>query len=126
MSYGDIPDHANDYTASNLLMPHGAVIDGNLKEVHPIDLRDPNEIQEFVPHSWYKYADEKKGLHPWDGVTEASFKLGPNAKGTKTLSRKSTRARNTPGSRRPAGRATRWRLGRSPATSSAMHPAIRR
>ncbi len=84
MSYGDIPDHANDYTASNLLMPHGAVIDGNLKEVHPIDLRDPNEIQEFVPHSWYKYADEKKGLHPWDGVTEASFKLGPNAKGTKT------------------------------------------
>ncbi len=84
MAYGDIPDHANDYSASNLMMPHGAVVDGNLKEVHPVDLRDPNQIQEFVPHSWYKYADEKKGLHPWDGVTEASYKLGPNLKGTRT------------------------------------------
>ncbi len=84
LAYGDIPDHANDYSPSNLLMPSGAIIDGNLKEVHPVDLRDPNEIQEFVPHSWYKYADEKKGLHPWDGVTDPAFKLGPNAKGTKT------------------------------------------
>ncbi len=84
LAYGDIPDHANDYSPSNLLMPSGAVIDGNLKEVHAVDLRDPNQIQEFVPHSWYKYADEKKGLHPWDGVTEPAFKLGPNAKGTKT------------------------------------------
>jgi hydrogenase large subunit len=84
LAYGDIPDHANDYSPSNLLMPSGAVINGNLKEVHPVDLRDPNQIQEFVPHSWYKYADEKKGLHPWDGVTEPAFKLGANAKGTKT------------------------------------------
>lgn len=84
LAYGDIPDHVNDYSASSLLMPRGAVIDGNLKEVHPVDLRDPNEIQEFVPHSWYKYADEKKGLHPWDGVTEPNFKLGANTKGTKT------------------------------------------
>jgi hydrogenase large subunit len=84
MSYGDIPEHANDYSPSNLLMPHGAIIDGNLKEVHEVDLRDPDQIQEFVPHSWYKYADENKGLHPWDGVTQAAFKLGPNAKGTKT------------------------------------------
>lgn len=84
LAYGDIPDHANDYSASSLLMPRGAVINGNLKEVHPVDLRDPNEIQEFVPHSWYKYADEKKGLHPWDGVTEPNFKLGANTKGTKT------------------------------------------
>jgi len=84
LAYGDIPEHANDYSASSLLMPRGAVIDGNLKEVHEVDLRDPNQIQEFVAHSWYKYADEKKGLHPWDGVTEASYKLGPNAKGTRT------------------------------------------
>ncbi|MCG8100586.1 MAG: nickel-dependent hydrogenase large subunit, partial [Candidatus Thiodiazotropha taylori] len=25
-----------------------------------------------------------KGLHPWDGVTEPNYELGPNAKGTKT------------------------------------------
>ncbi len=84
IAYGDIPDHANDYSASNLMMPHGAVINGNLKEVHPVDLRDPEQIQEFVPHSWYKYADEKKGLHPWDGVTDASYQLGPKTKGTRT------------------------------------------
>ncbi|HCP80110.1 MAG TPA: hydrogenase 1 large subunit [Octadecabacter sp.] len=84
MSYGDIPDRANDYSAGNLLMPRGAIINGNLSEVHPIDLRDPNEIQEFVPHSWYKYADEAVGLHPWDGVTEANFELGPNLIGSKT------------------------------------------
>ena len=84
MSYGDIPDRANDYSPSSLLMPHGAIINGNLKEVHDVDLRDPSQIQEFVPHSWYAYDDEKKGLHPWDGVTEPNFKLGPNTKGTRT------------------------------------------
>ncbi|MCU7865826.1 MAG: nickel-dependent hydrogenase large subunit, partial [Candidatus Thiodiazotropha sp. (ex Lucinoma borealis)] len=84
LSYGDIPDRANDYTAANLMMPRGAIINGNLKEVHEVDLRNPEEIQEFVPHSWYNYPDGVKGLHPWDGVTEPNFKLGPNAKGSKT------------------------------------------
>jgi hydrogenase large subunit len=84
LAYGDIPDIANDYSAGNLLMPPGAIINGNLKEVHPVDHRDPEQIQEFVPHSWYKYPDEKKGLHPWDGITEPNYVLGPNAKGTKT------------------------------------------
>ena len=84
LAYGDIPDRANDYSASNLMMPHGAIINGNLKEVHPVDLRNPDEIQEFVPHSWYNYPDEAKGLHPWDGVTEPNFELGPNAKGSRT------------------------------------------
>ncbi|MET0115960.1 MAG: nickel-dependent hydrogenase large subunit [Sedimenticola sp.] len=84
LSYGDIPDRANDYSAANLMMPRGAIINGNLKEVHEVDLRNPDEIQEFVPHSWYKYADESRGLHPWDGVTEPNFELGPNTRGTKT------------------------------------------
>ncbi|MGB9116095.1 nickel-dependent hydrogenase large subunit [Bradyrhizobium sp.] len=84
LAYGDIPEYANDYSPSNLLMPSGAIINGNLKEVHDVDLRDPSQIQEFVPHSWYKYPDEKKGLHPWDGVTVPNYVLGPNAKGTKT------------------------------------------
>ena len=37
-----------------------------------------------MTHSWYKYADEAKGLHPWDGVTEPNYELGANAKGTRT------------------------------------------
>ncbi|MEW7972066.1 MAG: nickel-dependent hydrogenase large subunit [Candidatus Thiodiazotropha endolucinida] len=84
LAYGDIPDRANDYSPGNLLMPSGAIINGNLKEVHEVDLRNPDEIQEFVPHSWYNYPDGVKGLHPWDGVTEDNFQLGPNTKGTKT------------------------------------------
>jgi hydrogenase large subunit len=84
MSYGDIPQKANDYSAGNLLLPRGAIINGKLDEIHPVDLNDPEQIQEFVAHSWYKYPDETKGLHPFDGVTEPSFVLGPNTKGTKT------------------------------------------
>ncbi len=84
MSYGDIPDKANDYSAGNLLLPRGAIINGDLSKVHEIDLKDPEQIQEFVAHSWYKYPDDNKGLHPFDGVTEPNFVLGPNTKGTKT------------------------------------------
>ncbi len=84
LAYGDIPDKANDYSAANLMMPQGAIINGNLSEVLPVDVRDPEQIQEFVPHSWYKYPDEAKGLHPWDGITEHNYVLGPNLKGTRT------------------------------------------
>jgi hydrogenase large subunit len=84
MSYGDIPDYANDYSASNLLLPRGAIINGNLNEVHEVDLRDSEQIQEFVSHSWYSYTDDDIGLHPWDGVTDPNFELGENYKGTKT------------------------------------------
>lgn len=84
MSYGDIPEHANDYSEASLKMPRGVILDGKLDEIHPIDLANPDEVQEFVTHSWYKYPDETKGLHPWDGVTEPHFELGPNARGTKT------------------------------------------
>ncbi|OMG53143.1 hydrogenase 2 large subunit [Azonexus hydrophilus] len=84
LSYGDIPKTANDYSAGNLLLPRGAIINGKLDEIHPVDLRDPEQVQEYVAHSWYKYPDDNLGLHPWDGVTEPNFVLGPNTKGTKT------------------------------------------
>jgi len=84
MSYGDIPEYANDHSDKSLLLPRGVILNGNLNEVLPIDHGDPEQIQEFVTHSWYKYPDETRGLHPWDGVTEPNYKLGPNAKGTPT------------------------------------------
>ncbi|APG87080.1 uptake hydrogenase large subunit (plasmid) [Sinorhizobium americanum CCGM7] len=84
LAYGDVPEHANDYSEANLKLPRGAIINGNLAEVHPVDHADPEQIQEFVTHSWYRYPDETKGLHPWDGVTEPHYELGPNAKGSKT------------------------------------------
>lgn len=84
LSYGDFPDVANDWSQDNMLMPGGAIINGDLSQVHEVDLRDPEQVQEFVAHSWYEYPDESKGLHPWDGITEPHFELGPDAKGSKT------------------------------------------
>ncbi len=84
LAYGDVPENANDYSDANLKLPRGAIINGNLSEVFPVDHTDPEQIQEYVTHSWYKYPDESKGLHPWDGITEPHYELGPNAKGTKT------------------------------------------
>ena len=84
LAYGEFPDIANDDSNKSLMMPRGAILNGNLKEILPVDLKDVNAIQEFVPHSWYKYADESKGLHPFDGVTDPNFVLGKNTKGTRT------------------------------------------
>jgi hydrogenase large subunit len=84
LAYGEVPDRANDYSNDSLMLPGGAIVDGDLSTVHEVDVRDPEQIQEFVTHSWYRYPDETKGLHPWDGITDPNFELGPNTKGTKT------------------------------------------
>ncbi len=82
--WGEFPEVANDWSQDNLHMKGGAIVDGKLNEIHEVNLRDPEQLQEFVNHSWYKYPDESKGLHPWDGVTEADFTPGPNIKGNRT------------------------------------------
>lgn len=82
MDYGAYPKV--NYDKSTDQLPGGVILGGNWDEVHPIDPRDPEQVQEFVAHSWYQYADESKGLHPWEGVTEPNYELGPNAKGTRT------------------------------------------
>jgi hydrogenase large subunit len=84
MSYGEFPTIANNYTNESWMLPNGAILNGDLSTVYDVDPRDPAQIQEFVAHSWYDYPDPQAGLHPWDGVTEPKFELGPNAKGTKT------------------------------------------
>lgn len=83
LCYGDFPKYANDWSDASLEIPNGAIIDGKLSEVHHVDPKDPEQIQEFVEHSWFKYADEKKGLHPWEGVTDPNFVLGDDVKGNK-------------------------------------------
>ncbi|MCE1250142.1 MAG: nickel-dependent hydrogenase large subunit, partial [Comamonadaceae bacterium] len=56
MDYGE---HAKvSYDKSTDQLPGGAIINGDWSKIHPVDLRDPEQIQEFVTHSWYKYADE--------------------------------------------------------------------
>ncbi len=82
MDYGAYPKV--NYDKSTDQLPGGVILNGNWDEVFPIDPRDPEQVQEFVNHSWYSYPDESKGLHPWDGITEPDYRLGKNAKGTST------------------------------------------
>ncbi len=82
LDYGDYESVPGDKKSQRL--PGGVILDGKWDEIHPIDPRDPSQIQEFVTHSWYTYGDDSKGLHPWDGITEPHYELGPKAVGTRT------------------------------------------
>ena len=84
LCYGEFPEIANDWSDASMQLPRGAIINGNLNEVHDVDLRDLNEIKEFVDHSWYRYPDAGKGLHPWEGITEQAFELSKGSVGDKT------------------------------------------
>ncbi len=84
LSYGDFPHIANDHSNASLLMPRGAIIEGNFEEVHAVDLLDNEEIQEAVEHSWYTYPKGVTSLHPFEGETLPHFSLGKNAKGSST------------------------------------------
>jgi len=82
MDYGEYPKV--NYDKSTDQLPGGAILGGDWSKIHEVDPRDPEQVQEFVAHSWYSYADENKGLHPWDGVTEPNFVLGDKTKGERT------------------------------------------
>lgn len=82
MDYGAYPKVPYDKSTDQL--PGGVILNGNWGEIHPIDPRDPDQVQEFVTHSWYSYPDDSKGLHPWDGITEPDYKLGAKTKGGRT------------------------------------------
>jgi len=81
MDYGAYP--TTNYDKSTDQLPGGVILDDNWDNVMEIDPRDPEQVQEFVNHSWYKYPDESKGLHPWDGITEPNYDVS-TAKGTRT------------------------------------------
>ena len=83
LCYGEFPRRANDDSNDSLRLPRGAILDGDLTKIHAVDLKDPRQIQEFVPHSWYRYPNENIGLHPWDGITELDFHLGAKTEGGK-------------------------------------------
>jgi hydrogenase large subunit len=85
MAYGEFPTIPNDYSNKSLLFPMGVIIDGDLKNVQEVDLKAPDQIQEWVTHSWYKYpGGAQNGLHPFDGVTDPEFALAKDTVGTRT------------------------------------------
>lgn len=76
LSYGAFPDIANDFSDKSLLMPGGAVINGDFNNVLPVDLADQQQIQEFVDHARYRYPDDQLGRHPFEGITEPRYNPG--------------------------------------------------
>lgn len=77
LSYGDLPRGPDTTDINSLIFPRGAILDRDLSKIYPIDLEDPNEIQEFVSHSWYDYsAGKQTPLHPYVGETRPNY-TGP-------------------------------------------------
>jgi len=76
LCYGDLPAKGID-DPSGFLFPRGVILDRDLSTVHEVDLEAPDQIQEFISHSWYDYsAGKEQGLHPYDGETELHY-TGP-------------------------------------------------
>jgi hydrogenase large subunit len=78
LTFGDLPrTSVNDL--SSLLIPRGAILNRDLSVVHPVDLEDPAQVQEYVSHSWYDYgAGKNVPLHPYAGETSPRY-TGPSA-----------------------------------------------
>jgi hydrogenase large subunit len=76
LCFGDLP--ANDIRDfKTLRIPRGAILNGDLKKVLDVDLKDPKQVQEFVSRSWYSYSEgDEKGKHPLDGETQFKY-TGP-------------------------------------------------
>lgn len=77
MTFGDFPAEGLD-DPSSYMVPAGVILNRDLSKIHPVDLNDPEQIQEFVDHSWYDYEGAKDGLHPYDGQTNLNY-TGPKA-----------------------------------------------
>jgi hydrogenase large subunit len=75
LSYGDFPmDISND--SSSLWMPRGVILNHDI--ANPPAFMDPNQIKEYITHSWYKYGEgDQAGKHPSNGETAPHFS-GPN------------------------------------------------
>jgi hydrogenase large subunit len=76
LCYGDLPATSmND--PDSYFFPPGVILDRDLSRVHPLDMHNPDEIQEYVAHSWYDYAVGKDTpLHPYAGETSLNY-TGP-------------------------------------------------
>lgn len=72
LAYGGVPT-VDVRDPSSYLFPGGVVLNRDLSKVYDVDLKDSQEIQEFVSHSWYHYNDPNAGLHPWQGMTEPAY-----------------------------------------------------
>jgi hydrogenase large subunit len=73
LCYGDLPGTTMD-DPDSFFLPSGIILNRDISTVHPLDLNNSEEIQEYVSHSWYDFsAGKDQGLHPYDGETELNY-----------------------------------------------------
>lgn len=76
MSYGDFST-GDIRDVDSYRMPRGVILNGDIKNVLDIDPTDPEQIKEFIDHSWYSYdGADTGGKHPFEGDTTFNY-TGP-------------------------------------------------
>jgi hydrogenase large subunit len=76
LAYGDLPTRGYG-DPPGFKFPRGAILNRNLNEVLPVDGHDPEQVHEFVTHSWYEYSNgDDAAKHPWEGETKLNY-TGP-------------------------------------------------
>ncbi|KEF37295.1 Ni,Fe-hydrogenase I large subunit [Schinkia azotoformans MEV2011] len=78
LSYGDFAT-GDIRDVNTYRMPRGVILNGDLTKVLDIDPTDPEQVKEFIDHSWYSYdGKDNGGKHPWEGETTLNY-TGPKA-----------------------------------------------
>ncbi len=78
MTFSEFPA-AGAAFQTDFLVPQGAILDRDLSTLYPVDPEAPEQIQEYVSHSWYDYTvGNDSALHPYDGETSPNY-TGPSA-----------------------------------------------
>lgn len=80
LCYGDFSTRSI-YDTKSYRFPRGIILNGNMNEVHDVDLKDPEQVKEFIDHSWYTYDGKEGGgvgKHPFEGETSLHY-TGPKA-----------------------------------------------
>jgi hydrogenase large subunit len=73
LCYGDLPMNGIR-DPGKFKFARGVILNRDLSKVHEVDGRNPQQIQEFIAHSYYDYAQgDSAGLHPWDGETKLHY-----------------------------------------------------
>ena len=76
LCYGDLPMRGYEDVGS-FKFPRGIILNRDLSKVVEVDAKDPDQIKEYIKHSWYSYSDgDEAGKFPWDGESTMNY-TGP-------------------------------------------------
>jgi hydrogenase large subunit len=75
ITYGDF---AGVSATDGFGVPRGVVLNRDISTIHPVDLTAADQVQEYVAHSWYSYAQGNTvALHPYAGETTLAYSGPP-------------------------------------------------